>query len=99
MGFDWLKTETGGHQEIDIWVPDIKLAIEYDGEQHFKLMRYKSKKEMLEKLKRTQELDKIKNDKVFCHPEDINTFIRINYTEKITYKNITKILKKYGVIE
>lgn len=38
-GFKWLSTENG-KQEIDIWVPKFKLAIEYDGEQHFRPVKF-----------------------------------------------------------
>lgn len=36
-GFSWLKMNKKYKQrmEIDIWIPDLKLAIEYDGIQHF----------------------------------------------------------------
>ena len=38
---EWLKnSKTGYKLEIDIYVPKIKLAIEYDGEQHIKPVRF-----------------------------------------------------------
>lgn len=96
-GFDWLRTKSG-KQEIDIWVPEIKLAIEYDGEQHFKPMRYGTKDKMLNKLFRTQHLDKLKNKKIKEHSEDVKYFIRINYKDKITKEYLTERLKYKGVI-
>lgn len=96
--FDWLKTSKYGKQEIDIWVPHIKLAIEYDGEQHFKPMRFGSKDEMQKKLKIIQSRDKIKNKKILENKNDVKYFIRISYKEKLTKSNITNILTRQGVI-
>ena len=41
-GFRWLRQEIENAKtmEIDIWIPEIKLAIEYDGKQHFKPVRF-----------------------------------------------------------
>lgn len=86
--FDWLINKNGKRQELDIYVKELKLAIEYDGEQHFKPMRYKSKKEMLNKLENTKKLDKLKNQKVSDHPENVKYFVRFNYKEKITKKYV-----------
>jgi hypothetical protein len=36
--FDWLKDK--GKLEIDIWIPFLKLAIEYDGAQHFQSIEH-----------------------------------------------------------
>ena len=96
-GFDWLKTSKFGCQEIDIFVNDIKLAIEYDGEQHFKPMRFGSKKDMLHKLKIIQDRDQIKNEKITQHKEDVKYFVRIPYTEKINKDNVMRILKNNNV--
>jgi len=95
-GFDWLKTDEGGKQELDIYVHDIKLAIEYDGEQHFKPMRFGSKKNMNKKLHSIQKLDRIKNEKIKNNPMDIKFFLRFNFKEKITKKYILSKLSKIG---
>ena len=97
-GFGWLKTKSGRKQEIDIWIPKYKLAIEYDGEQHFKPMRYGTKVEMLNKLNRTKKLDKIKNNKISKHINDVIFFIRFNYKEDISEKSVLYKLKEQGVI-
>lgn len=31
---DWLKLSTGNNGEIDIWIPELKIGIEYDGRIH-----------------------------------------------------------------
>jgi hypothetical protein len=41
-GLEWLRSKR--KLEIDIYLYELKIAIEYDGDQHFKPMRYGSKK-------------------------------------------------------
>lgn len=89
--FDWLYTNKGRKQAIDIFIPELKLAIEYDGEQHFIPIRFGNYSANIAKqrLKRTIELDKMKDDKIKKHPLDVEYFIRFDYTEK------DKLDKKY----
>lgn len=98
-GFDWLKNKkTGGKQEIDIFVPHMKLAIEYDGMQHFKPVKFSRKQGDAEmKFKRTQQLDKRKNRIIKAHPEDVSYFIRFNYKEKITREFVIQKLSDNGI--
>ena len=99
-GFGWLKIKKG-RQEIDIWVPDLKLAIEYDGEQHFRPVTFGgcSKEEAKKNFERTLFLDKVKNKKISKHPEDIKYFIRFDYREKnkLTKEYVLQKLKEYNV--
>ena len=97
--FNWLKTKNGGKQEIDIYIPNIKLAIEYDGQQHFKPVRFGGidAHSALNKFENQKRLDKLKNRKMASHKKDIRYFIRIPYTEKITKENMLKILKEHNV--
>lgn len=79
--FDWLRTFKSGKQELDLWIPSLKLAIEYDGEQHFRAVEYFGGESH---FLRTQQLDLLKNQKIAAHPEDVHYFIRFNYKETIT---------------
>ena len=94
-GFDWLGYGKQ-KQEIDIY---IKLAIEYDGEQHFYPVRFggisqdKAEKAFNKMLK----LDSLKNEKIYQHPNDIKYFIRFNYMDKINIQQVKTKLIKYGV--
>lgn len=63
-------------QELDIFIPELKLAVEYDGIQHFKPINAWGGEEGLRK---TQHRDKIKETK--CIKENI-TLIRFSYKEK-----------------
>jgi very-short-patch-repair endonuclease len=93
-GFKWLRTPKNGQQEIDLWVPALKLAIEYDGEQHFKPKeRFGGK----EGLRQTQARDRMKNRKLKEHKQEVRVFIRIKYNEPLTLEHVLKRLKSKGV--
>lgn len=83
--FKWLDTPSGGRQEIDIFVPEIKLAIEYDGQGHFYPVNFGGcgNNSANKIFKKTQNLDKLKNDKIEQHKEDIKYFIRFSYLDNI----------------
>lgn len=76
---------------FDFYIPELKIAIEYDGEHHFKPVRFGGiSKERAEKnLITCKERDEIKNK--YCENNDIK-LIRISYLE---YKNIPSILEKH----
>lgn len=94
--FKWL-----GAQSIDIYVDVVKLAIEYDGEQHFGPVRFKgiSQKKANELYKKTIILDTRKNKLISRNGEDVKFFLRFDYTEakKLNKEYVVKKLKKQGV--
>jgi len=91
-GFEWLKLKK--HLEIDIWIPELKIAIEYDGEQHFKpVKRFGGLKGFIKTRKR----DEIKNIKVAQHPEDVKYFIRIKYDEPLKKEHILQRLQEKNI--
>ncbi|MFA5024274.1 MAG: hypothetical protein WC523_04920 [Patescibacteria group bacterium] len=98
-GFKWLIASK--QLEIDLWLPELKLAIEYDGEQHFKPVRFSNKmsKEKSEKVFRDIKFrDLQKTALIANHPEDIKHFIRFSYSEDITEESVIKKLKDCGVL-
>jgi hypothetical protein len=93
-GFDWLKTIKSGKQEIDIWFPQIKLAIEYDGKQHYEpVERFGGEEE----FRLTKQRDTIKNTKIAEHPEDVSTFIRFSYKDNIAIESARAKLLISGI--
>jgi len=98
-GFDWLSTDFGGKQEFDIFIPDLSLAIEYDGRQHFFPVNFGgiSNTRAHENLKYIQSLDKLKEKKVNEHKEDVKYFIRFKYNEILTMASVCDKLKKAGI--
>lgn len=97
-GFDWLKHKR--KLEIDIWFPIKKLAVEYNGKQHFVPIKFHkvSDEEMIKDFKNIQKRDEIKEKLINTHKNQINYFIKIPYTEIINEENILKILKINDVI-
>ena len=101
ISLDWLKNpETNRKLEIDLWVPSLKLAIEYDGKQHYEPVRFGgiSQKRAEENFKHTKQRDQAKNKLIKKHPKEVKYFIRFRYNETIDRKHVTEKLKKYGVL-
>ena len=65
---------------FDFYLPKYNLMIEYDGEQHYKPMRYHNDKDRnIEDLAKRKKRDEIKNK--YCQDNNIN-LLRIPYYEK-----------------
>ena len=75
-----------GRKRYDFFIPSLNIAIEYDGEQHFKAVDHWGGEEA---LKRTQESDALKND--FCEYMGID-LLRIPYWE---FDNIHEIVTNF----
>jgi len=74
--------------ELDIFLPDLSLAFEYQGQQHFyPVDAWGGKAKLLELVER----DKLK--RTLCQTKNI-TLIEIDYTEPMTEKYIKEKLKK-----
>jgi len=102
-GFKWLQTENSkGHpMEIDIWVPSLKIAIEYDGVQHFKPVKFSkdmTDKQAIENLKNCQARDEIKNQLVGEHKHIVKYFMRFNYNDTITEELVVNKLTEKKVL-
>lgn len=76
--------ETNGNLELDGFCEELKLAFEYDGEQHYKSISFGSNDTS---LKYRQTLDKLKNK--LCKEAGI-TLIRIPYWKKKTLAQFIK---------
>ena len=98
--FKWLiNHDTRSRLQIDIWCPGLKLAIEYDGGQHFIPVRFGniSKEKATKNLEMCQARDAIKDKLIAEHPEEVEYFIRFSYKEKITKEFVLGKLKQAGV--
>jgi len=91
--FKWLKYKKFGKLELDIYIPELKLAIEYDGEQHAGPIRFGGIS--LEKAKKNfvlqQERDKYKDKLMKENINDIRYFIRIP-AQSFVKKDIINII-------
>jgi len=96
-GFWWLKLAGKNKKvmEIDIWFPKLQLAIEYDGEQHFRPICFGgvSLSRAKKNFRCIKKRDNVKNKKIAQHPKDVKYFIRFNYKEK------SKLSKEYVMIK
>jgi hypothetical protein len=92
--FTWLKNpKTSCNLYLDGYFEKYNLAIEYDGEQHFKEVSFYNKEE--NSLLNLQEKDKLK-DKL-CKEHNI-TLIRVRYDEDLTPELVKNKLKEYNII-
>lgn len=73
---------------LDFWIPSIRIAIEYDGEQHYRAVNYFGGAKV---FKKQQIRDQIKNK--YCKEHNIK-LIRIPYTVINEYE-VKKILSPY----
>ena len=77
---------------FDFYLPNYNTCVEYDGEQHFKPVRFdkhNSRGTPQERFEKVKYRDKLKND--YCKNNNI-TLIRIPYTD---FDNIESILNKH----
>lgn len=76
-------------QRLDIYIPDLKLAVEYQGVQHFKTVPLFGG---VEGLKKTQERDELK--KLRCKQNKI-TLIYFTYKENLSENLVIRKLKNF----
>jgi len=93
--FDWLKNKN--NMEVDLWCPKLKLAIEYDGKQHFEPVRFHgmTKKQAIINFKEQIKRDKLKTLLIKNHPDEIKYFIRFNYMDIINETSVKNKILRY----
>jgi hypothetical protein len=75
--------------ELDIWLPDLKLGIEYQGEQHYKVVEHwGGEKGLKERIERDKRKKKLMKKAGFA-------LIEFKYDEALTEENVERKLKKY----
>lgn len=93
LTFQWeYKADWLGRQRIDIFISELKVAIEYDGIQHFVPLEFFGGKIEFEKRKKSDELKEQK-----CLKNGVKLFrLKYNYKEE-DFENLCNIIKtKYG---
>lgn len=83
-----------GGLELDCYIPDSRIAFEYDGKQHFERVEHfqREKKDFKEQLKRDKEKEKL------CKKLGIK-LIRIKYNEEITEELIQNKLFELNTLK
>lgn len=74
------------HLELDIYLPDLNLGIEYQGEQHFKAIEHWGGEEGLLSL---QSRDKKKE--MLCKKNKIR-LLKINYYDNLSFTNVKQLI-------
>ena len=88
-----INPDTGKQLEIDIFVPSVKLAIEYDGRQHFEPVHYFGGQAAFDGIIKR---DALKN-RLVEESSIINKLIRFGYKEKITKEYVMQKLLDNGI--
>lgn len=83
---DWLE-----RLELDIYVPALRLGIEYQGQQHFKPVKVWGGEKALESLQ-VRDRKKVQ----ICADKNV-TLLHINYTDPLTKHFISKLLLDVGI--
>ena len=83
---EWL-----GRQRLDIFIPELKLAIEYQGEQHYKSISIFGGEEGFQKSKKRDMLKK-----ELCLENNIS-IVYFKYNEELTERKVFNKLKHFLV--
>jgi hypothetical protein len=97
--FAWLTTDPSFKQrmQLDIWIPELKLAIEYDGEQHFMPIKFgpnMTDEDAQKALEAVQYRDQLKDKLIAEHPDEVKHFIRFNYKQSITKEFVLQEIQR-----
>lgn len=89
--YSFLKSPKGKPMQLDRYYPDLKLAFEFQGEQHFKFNKWIHKTE--DNFLYYQKCDKLK--KKICKEKGI-TLIEVMYNHKINKDSILMDIEKHS---
>jgi hypothetical protein len=90
--YSWLESPRGASLQLDRYYPELKLAFEFNGRQHYEFNRYMHKD--YKAFEYLQECDKKKRKD--CKKHGV-TLITIKYNKIITEEYLLKRLKHAGV--
>lgn len=92
----WLRNpNTGRNLEIDMYFPNNKVAVEYNGEQHYKTTYFNSVGDSLDEIRKR---DRLKKNIIKSSTDMVKSFIIFTYRNVLSEENIRSILVKRGVL-
>jgi hypothetical protein len=101
-GFDWLKmNKKKRHKmEIDIFLENMRLAVEYDGQQHFIPTKFSydtTDEQALKNLRESQRRDRKKNKLIAAHQDEVKYFIRFSYKDSVEMQHVIRKLQENNI--
>lgn len=94
--YSWLRSPKNQPMQLDVYIPELKIAFEVDGRQHFQYSTFlhgKGKKG-LERFQYLQACDKLKDE--LCKKRGVR-LIRIRYDRRVTREYLLTRLKNEGI--
>lgn len=93
--FNWLRSPiTNYHLRVDVYYPEYKLCIEFDGEQHFEPIQFLPHQDADEQFERTKFHDSLKNKLI---PENGLKLLRFKYDEPLDEIHIKNRLEEIKI--
>jgi hypothetical protein len=87
-GFEWLKLQR--RMELDIFIPDLKLAIEYHGELHYFPIEFFGGDENFKKIIKR---DNLKKRLINKNKKDVEHYIEFNYKDTLSEESVKNKLR------
>jgi transposase-like protein len=94
--FNWLRSPlTNYHLRVDVFYPDYKLCVEFDGEAHFKPIKFLPHQDPEQIFERVRLYDAIKNDLI---PKNGLKLLRFKHDEPLDEEYIKTRLREAGIV-
>jgi len=94
--FDWLRSPiTNYHLRVDVFYPEHKLCVEFDGEAHFKPIQFLPNQDPEKGLERVQFHDTLKNELI---PKNGLKLLRFRFDEPLNETHVNSRLKEVGIV-
>lgn len=91
--FNWLKSPTTNYYlRVDVFYPEYKLCVEFDGIGHFKPIQFISGQDAEQQFERTKLNDATKNKLI---PQNGLKLLRFKYDEPLTEEYVKERLKEF----
>lgn len=91
--FNWLRSPiTNYHLRIDVFYPEYKLCVEFDGEAHFRPVRFLPDQDPEKEFEKVRLHDSIKNELI---PKHGLKLLRFRFDEPLTIEHVRERLSQF----